>query len=152
MRKISALAIAGLLVLGFSACGDSRDDQGVVTESASAHSLQIKKGDCVGSLEGDQINNVQLIPCGDAHNWEAYATQNMPNGDYPGESEIDKVAQKLCEDEYTKFVGIPEADSKYTWTYLSPSEGSWGNGDREIMCFAGDKAGGVKGSLKGTKK
>lgn len=152
MRKVAALAIAGLLVLGVSACSEPRDESGTVTQSASAHSLSIKKGDCVGSLEGDQINDVQLIPCGDSHHWEAYAAHNMPDGDFPGSEEINKVGQKFCDDEFTTFVGIPVADSKYVWTYLSPSEDTWKQDDREIMCFAGDKAGGIKGSLKGTKQ
>lgn len=152
MRKVAALAIAGLLVFGVSACGDVRDEAGTVTQSGSAHSLQIKKGDCVGSLEGDQINDVQLVPCGDPHHWEAYAAHNMPDGDFPGSDEIGKVGQKFCDDEYTKFTGISSDKSQYTWTYLSPTEGSWKDGDREIMCFAGDKAGGIKGSLKDIKK
>lgn len=152
MRKVTALVFAGLLVLGVSACTNPRDDSGKVTQSASAHALSIKVGDCVGSLSGDQIEDVQLIPCGDAHYWEAYSARDLPAGDFPGETEIGKVAAQFCGDEFTKFVGVTEEDSQYTWTFLSPSSGSWNDGDREIMCIAGLEDGGVRGSLKNVNK
>jgi hypothetical protein len=148
-----AVAAAVLAAGSLTACGSQvRSPEGTVTASASANSLSIKVGDCLGDMNGTSVTDVQLIPCAQAHYWEAFAKTNLTGTTYPGETEITKKADEFCATEFKTFVGISSEDSKYSSPYLYPTTESWATGDREIMCFAGLDAGGVKGSLKGIKK
>lgn len=148
-----AAAVAVLAVGSLTACGSqARNPAGTVTASASANSLSVKVGDCLGDLNGTSVADVQLIPCGQAHFWEAFAKMNLSGTTYPGKTEIAKKADEFCATKFEAFVGIASADSTYASPYLYPTTESWASGDREIMCFAGLDNGGVKGSLKGVKK
>lgn len=153
MRTYIAAAMAVLAVGSLTACGSQvRSPEGTVTASASVKSLSIKVGDCLGDMQGTSVADVQLIPCGQAHYWEAFAKTNLTGTTYPGETQITKKADEFCATEFESFVGIASADSTYASPYLYPTTESWATGDREIMCFAGLDAGGVTGSLKGVKK
>ncbi len=153
MRRILAAVLTIVVVGALSACGNSaRDSEGNVTATASAKSLDITVGDCLGDLANTSIENVQLIPCADAHYWEAYATMDLEGSTIPAESEITTKADEFCVNEFETFVGIAADSSMYAWSYLYPSEETWDTGDREITCLVGLDSGDVKGSLKGAKQ
>lgn len=117
---------------------------------SSTHSLLIKVGHCTGPLEGDLIDNVELLACQNPHYWEAYAATEIPGRLFPGDTVLDERAEEFCEDEFERFIGIPYGDSRYTWTFLKPSKESWRDGDRELMCLVGSETGGITGSLRNT--
>lgn len=153
MRRILAAVMAIAAMGWLSACGESvRDADGTVTAPASARSLDIAVGDCLGDLAKTSIENVQLIPCSSAHYWEAYASMNLAGASIPAENEITQQADQFCVTEFEKFIAIPADQSEYAWSYLYPSEETWNSGDREITCLAGLDSGGVTGTLKGIKK
>ena len=80
------------------------------------------------------------------------ARTELPDGDYPGEDAAREKADTFCTSEFKTFVGVATKDSSLDMFYMYPLKESWATGDREVLCFAGLDKGGLKGSLKGTKK
>lgn len=152
-RSLTAtLLLAGTLALSACSSDAPRDQSGQVTASASADAASIRVGDCVGKLTTGNITAADLLPCGDKHFFEAYASKNAADGAFPGNDPVSQDADSFCGTEFASFVGVPVDKSKYTFYYLTPTEESWKQGDRVILCFAGDDKGGVVGTLKGAKK
>lgn len=147
---------AGLALAGCSLLGDvfgpqigTETDDGVITDV-----FQIKVGDCLNdaSLSDGEITTVPTVPCSEPHDSEAYHAFNMPDGAFPGNEAIDQAALEGCDPAYADFVGIATAESQYDWAYYFPTQASWGEGDREILCIAYDPSGAqMTGSLENTR-
>jgi hypothetical protein len=148
---LGCLAVAALAVAGCS--GSVRDGTGQVTASASVDAFSIKVGDCTGDLGQSQVSAAVLLPCGQAHYWEAYASSRIAGDTYPGVTQVTETADKACSDSFKAFVGVSSDKSDYTYTYFYPTEQTWTTADdREVLCFVGLEDGGVTGTLKGVKK
>jgi len=72
---------------------------------------------------------------------------------FPGESAIEAYVQDECIERFEDFVGIDYYESVIWYSAFWPSEGSWGSGDREIICFLyeGDLSK-ITGSLEGAAR
>lgn len=150
MRRILAAVLAIVLVGSLTACGDAaRDADGTVTEAASARSLDLAVGDCIGDLENTAIENVDLIPCDEAHFWEAYAAMDLEGDTMPPDTDITQQADEFCVTQFEEFVGVAAEESMYAWSYLYPSSETWDAGDREITCLVGLDSGDITGSVRG---
>jgi hypothetical protein len=142
--------VAVLLTAG---CGGApRNDAGQVTAPATTDAFQVKVGDCTGDLSTGTVSDVGLIPCDQAHYFEAFASKQMTDTTYPGESATEKQADTFCADAFEPWMGVSTSKSKYGVFYFYPTSSTWENKDREILCLVGSSEGGIKGSLKGTKK
>ncbi len=153
MRLVRGLAalVCGLILVGCTT-GAPRNTAGQVTATASINPFQITLGDCTGPMKEGDIESLQVVPCGDKHNYEAYAVTKLSGTTFPGEAEVTKQADKFCTAEFRTFIGLAPKDSKYDMFYLYPVESSWAAGDREVLCLAGSTKGGVTGTLKGVAK
>ena len=151
-RRAVAVLAAALALAGCTAGSVPRDTAGQVTATASVDAFQVKVGDCTGSLKDGDVSDLQVIPCAEPHFYEAYASTQLADGSYPGESEVTKQANKTCTAEFERFIGVSTKDSAYDMFYLYPVEASWASGDREVLCLVGSDKGKLTGSLKGVKK
>jgi hypothetical protein len=152
-RIVAAGAVLAVSVLVAGCSGSPRDESGQVTAAASADAFQVKIGDCTGELGTGSVTNIALIPCDQKHYWEAYSSTTLSDASYPGVTKIQEEADEVCAATYKTFVGISTNKSKYSLTYMYPTLNTWTSAnDREILCLAGSKTGGLTGSLKGTKK
>jgi hypothetical protein len=143
---------AAAFVLGGCA-SPVRDDAGQVTASASMDAFSIKVGDCTGDLGEGEVSAAVLIPCGQPHYWEAYASSQLTGDAYPGVTQVTEAADKACTSAFKAFVGVSTDSSDYSYTYFYPTEQTWTSADdREVLCFVGLQAGGVTGTLKDAKK
>ncbi|MFZ1410018.1 MAG: septum formation family protein [Micropruina sp.] len=129
-----------------------RNSAGEVTASAVAAAASIKVGDCTGELKEGSLSTADLVPCAQAHYFEAYASKILTDGDFPGEESLRKSADTYCNDQFETFVGVGSNDSTYVVFHLTPVAETWATGDRQILCLAGSEKGGLTGSLKGTEK
>ncbi|HEY3546304.1 MAG TPA: septum formation family protein [Propionicimonas sp.] len=153
MRTAVSLAAFLLVVLTGCSTDAPRDSAGQVTAAATTDAFSIKVGDCVGKLDGDSAQKLPLMPCDQAHFWEAYASSKLDGTDFPGNSQVNDLSDKACGAAFTGFVGIAVDDSKYEVTYLAPTKESWTQAqDREVVCLVGSSSGNVTGSLKGKAK
>jgi hypothetical protein len=156
MKRVLSLAFVVVMAVALVGCSvfftPSRNEQGEVTASAIAGVFNIKVGDCMGKVATDNVTLQLLIPCTDEHYWEAFMARELPDDDFPGDTEIEEQAYYLCTANFDSFVGIDYRESKYEVFYFYPIEQSWAKGDREILCFVGLESGGVTGSLAGAEK
>ena len=150
----TAVVSALLLVLLTGCSTDApRDSAGQVTAAATTDAFSINVGDCVGKVDGDSAQKLPLMPCDQAHFWEAYASSTLEGTDFPGTSQVNELSDTACSSAFTGFIGIALDDSKYEVTYLSPTKESWTQAqDREVVCLVGLSSGNITGSLKGTAK
>ncbi|MDR0591844.1 MAG: hypothetical protein LBG60_01015 [Bifidobacteriaceae bacterium] len=155
MKSKLVWLVALSVCLGAAGCGligttkeAPRGEQGEVVESAKADVFTMKVGDCTGDLDEGEISESLLIPCGDAHYWEAYASTQMTGDDYPADA-ADQ-ADAYCLSEFEPFIGLSYEESVYEVTYLYPTQETWDLvDDREILCLAGGDTGDLVGTLKG---
>jgi hypothetical protein len=118
-------------------------------------------GDCFNTVDhsladyggaGARSRTVDVVPCGDDHDAEAYAVFPVDAGSddvYPGVDRISQIADRKCAsyaDDYLDGDDVPaDVDIYY---YLPPRDG-WADGDRQVTCFFGGTSGKLSGSVKG---
>ncbi|TDE08100.1 septum formation family protein [Jiangella asiatica] len=154
IRTAVATSFAGAAVVLMGACsedGPQRDEAGNITESADdADVFEVRVGDCLGDFgDSAEVSEVALAPCDDEHAQQAYAVSELSDGDFPGDEAFRAEADEVCVAEFETFVGVPYAESELDYTWLQPTEESWEQGDRELVCLVYDPAGPVTGSLEG---
>lgn len=102
----------------------------------------IDEGDCFDTQvsESSLIRAVWKVPCSEPHDYEVYAAFDY-EGDieyrqpaYPGQAAVQDQAEQRCYERFEPFVGtrwtISALDIRTWW----PSETSWTERDRRIIC------------------
>ncbi|WP_104164451.1 septum formation family protein [Cryobacterium sp. N22] len=154
---IAAFSVGALTLSGCTSLSDlfpqeaARDaETQEISEAGEADVFSLTVGDCFNDQDADEVESVTAIPCADAHDYEAYfAFDVTEDGAFPGDDALTQIAEDGCVAEFATFVGKSYEESTLLFNYLSPSEGSWDSGDREILCLVmgEDK---TTGSLAGT--
>lgn len=103
---------------------------------------EMDEGDCfdVHSEASSLVRAVWLMPCPEAHRYEVYAAFDY-EGDveyrhpaYPGEIVVQDQAERRCYERFEPFTGIRWTISLLDIRTWWPSETSWKDGDRRIIC------------------
>lgn len=154
MRKLTVAGLAAVLAFTLPGCaGGARDASGQVTAPISVDPFQVAVGDCTGELPAGATKTVTLIPCGQAHYWEAFNASTLTDAAYPGEAAISEKAIAVCTAAFKDFVGIAANTSSRRFTYFYPNQTTWNSAnDRQVLCLAGSPEGNITGTLKGVKK
>ncbi|PSL04188.1 putative regulator of septum formation [Haloactinopolyspora alba] len=127
------------------------DDGAPATETADVFDVGL--GDCIGSFATDsEVSNVAKAPCDEKHEQEVFAVTKAPDGEFPGSDAFQKQVEKDCIPEFKSFVGMSYQESELEVQWLEPTEESWAQGDREIVCTVLDPAGPVTGTLEGANR
>ena len=126
-----------------------------VNEAGTADVFSLRVGDCYndeGSTD-EEISSVPAVPCSEPHDNEAYFAFDIADGDFPGDESILASADEGCFTEFEPFVGFSYEESELDFGYIFPTEASWADGDREILCtiYAVDLTQ-VTGSLAGAAR
>jgi len=103
-------------------------------EDVSVFDLEI--GDCFRA-DGDQVESVTVVDCERPHFYEAYDVVDHeagPDEPYPGDEAILEYADTQCQVGFEAFVGLDYQSSVWFITSVTPSEETWPEGDREIIC------------------
>ena len=139
MRNLLLLAVATLIL---SACGGT-----------SVFEMAI--GDCFDDpSQFDEVSSLPTIDCAEPHDNEVFAMFDYTGSAvYPGVEVLQNAADNGCIASFEDYVGIDYFESEIYYSALWPSEGSWDDGDREIICFAyeGDLSK-ITGSLQGVAR
>ena len=91
-------------------------------------------GDCeVGNQDGGEVSSTKTVDCAEPHDAEVYAASYLAEGDFPGDAVIQEQATNDCYAEYSTFMGVEYDDSVYDFSWYYPTEGSWAEGDREVL-------------------
>jgi hypothetical protein len=153
-RRLAAAATIALAAVAMTGCS-------LITEALNGGESDVftlKVGDCLNDegVTGD-IATVPIVDCTEPHDSEIFASIQMDDGDYPGESEAVTFADEQCYDEFEDFVGLSFDESIYTYSTFYPTQQSWDVGDREILCSIthidenGDTVK-IEGSLEGVEE
>jgi putative regulator of septum formation len=98
--------------------------------------FELKIGDCF-STDTDELQTVDVVACAEAHQYEVFALLDHPATDdepYPGADVLLEYADGACQAPFEEYVDHAYQTSIWYITSLSPTEGTWADGDREIVC------------------
>lgn len=140
------LLAAGLVAVSLlmAACQMTIRADGEPTPRASADDgpgvetsvFDLEVGNCF-SATGDTIETITVVPCDEAHIYEAFDVVRMPGDDeepYPGDEAVLAFADAECRGRFEDYVGVPYLTSRFFLTPVTPSEETWARGDRDIVC------------------
>jgi hypothetical protein len=125
------LVLTASAVALFAATGAACSDEGSV--------FSAEVGQCVeevSSLVG-QVSDLPSVDCSDDHEGEVIFLfeHEGDDDDYPGGDALQAEAAEECEaGAFEDYTGTDYATSAIFIGYITPSEESWGEGDRETIC------------------
>jgi Septum formation/Domain of unknown function (DUF4190) len=141
------VSVVVIIVVIANAAG--RDESGAIATAGDVSAESIRVGDCLNGLENGQVSSIPAVPCSSPHEGEAFAVFDLPDGPYPGQSEVDSQAQEKCAVRIAVYSPSAETDPTIGLFILSPSAETWPTGDREVACIAASKSGTTTGSIRG---
>ena len=114
--------------------------------------FSVAPGDCFDDPDTgvDEVSDVPLVDCEEPHDNEVYAVVELDDGDYPGDDVVLSQAQDICLDAFASYVSEPYTTSELFATWIVPTERSWSDGDREVVCVLFDGDGPLEGSMEGS--
>ncbi|MBA3531902.1 MAG: septum formation family protein [Ardenticatenales bacterium] len=124
-------------------------------DSGDISAFEVEVGDCFGDPGQDDVSTLEAVPCDQPHDNEAYHLADYPAGPnepFPGEEEIDTFAEEACVTAFEEYVGLSFQESVFQVTYLQPTEETWEDGDREVVCTLYSDEGPLEGSMKGSNR
>lgn len=116
----------------------------------------LSPGDCFNT-DGSQVDEVSVVDCEQPHFYEAFLNYDMTEGDdeaYPGDEAVLSDADGQCRPAFESYVGTAYDDSALYITVIRPSESTWGDGDRTVICVVNTEnaATEMTGSAEGTEQ
>lgn len=172
--RTTLAALAAVTALSLSACGDdggstdSGDSGGEETAAAEsggeetgaeqpegeqADVFDIAVGDCIGDFAVDEeISDVSVVSCEKPHDQEVFAIFEVPDGEFPGSEAFQTQVQEDCVPKFETFVGLAFQESALDIKWLEPTEESWSQGDRELVCTVYEEGKPTTGTLEGAKR
>lgn len=151
---VAGVALTGCSLLGNIPNGGSGDNGAPETtdgaEGTDTGVFDVQVGDCLndGDINGE-VSEVKVIDCASEHDSEAYESIQIADGDYPGDTALQDQAETECTTAFTSFIDMDYQTSSLDISFFFPTEETWAQGDREILCFVADPSGKTTGTLEG---
>ncbi|MBN4047572.1 septum formation family protein [Acidimicrobiaceae bacterium AH-315-P05] len=124
MKRIIALAI-GMAAIS-AAC-------------SSGNVFAIEVGQCFNDPDNfEEVSDVEMVDCSDPHDNEAYHVYDMTQDDFPGDAAVQDLAQIECVARFDAYVGSDYATSSLDIGAFFPTNETWDQNDREVICFLYD--------------
>ena len=159
LTVIAAIAFFVFFALGAasSSSGGSPLDPFVPPgEESSAQpddTFALPVGSCLDDVASGFITSNNVLDCAEPHTYEVFSSFLVDDGAFPGDDALQTQATDRCGAVFGDFVGIPYADSTLDYSYVAPTEDTWAQGDREILCLIFDPvAGQTTGSLAASQR
>jgi len=146
-----AVVVMGYLAYGAVTNAD-RDDSGEIVGEGTIDAFNIRVGDCFddSSTVGDEVTNLPGVPCSQPHDYETYAVFDVSMTSYTSDEDMSALAYESCLERFDSFVGTDYDSSVLEITTLYPTNESWQQDDREIVCALFDMSNEkLVGSTKG---
>ncbi len=116
---------------------DTPEDSPAVEGAETVTVNELEVGDCIPLIEWEEaVYELPIVPCDALHTDEVYFIFEAPDGEFPGDDELQTLAAGRCDAAFEEFVGIPYADSELDNYWFVPTESSWKRmNDRAIQCI-----------------
>ena len=154
MRSITRIFTAAALVVTLGAC--SFPLGGANQGGSEVSAFDLEAGLCFNDPgnEEEEVTSVSRVQCEQPHDNEVFAVFDYSGqGDeFPGQDALRGQADEECEARFEDYVGIPYEDSVLLATYLTPTEQTWAQGDREIVCYLYERDAQLTGSAKDSRR
>ena len=124
----------------------------ILATACSGGVLSLSVGDCFDYPDGaDEVSDVEILDCGEAHDNEVFATYDLPGSVFPGQDVVQADASAGCVTRFEPYVGSDFETSSLGIGSFVPSPTSWAQDDHEVVCFLNDFDGDtLTASAKGT--
>ena len=128
-----------------------RDASGAIVDEGNVNAFEVRVGDCFDdSGASDEITSLPGVPCSEPHDNEAYAVFDVTITSYPEGDGMWDLATESCKERFESFVGLDYESSSLDIFTLYPTDASWKQNDREVVCAVYDmNADKLVGSAKG---
>ena len=120
-----AAVVATLGIAATAGCGGSE----VVTEAAGGECFQGRGG------PSDE-RGFDKVMCNDAHDGEVVSVFQLDGSDFPGQEAVEAEARLRCSEDFEHYVGTPVEESTLDLRTFAPTEETWEDEDREVICTA----------------
>jgi hypothetical protein len=137
MKNWAIYAIAGLGFLAYNMASNvDRDASGAIVGEGNVDAFEVRVGDCFDDTDAfnTEINSVPGVPCSEPHDNEAFAVFGISLASYPQDEAMADLALDECKQRFDVFVGKDYASSSLDIMTMYPSEESWKQNDREVIC------------------
>ena len=132
------MAVVGFAVYGAATSVD-RDSNGAIVEEGNIGAFNVRVGDCFNDVGfADEVSSVPGVPCSAPHDNEAYAVFDVSVTSYPEGEGMSELAYESCMDRFAAYVGKDYESSSLEITTMFPSQQSWRENDREVICAVYD--------------
>ena len=136
---------------------DEPADTTTTTEGSSEPTdldvFSLAVGDCFLDPTGDGgLEVVPGVPCSEPHDNEVFYIHTIDAADLPSDEEMTSLIESECYPAFESYVGLDYGSSELYIQPLKPSEGSWSQGDRELVCVLYDPDGQLTGSAEGANR
>ena len=130
-----AVVVMGYLAYGAVTNAD-RDDSGAIVGEGTINAFHMRVGDCFdnSSAFDEEVSDLPGVPCSEPHDYETYAVFDVSINSYPSEESMSELAYESCLDRFDPFVGTDYDSSILEIITLYPTDESWQQDDREIVC------------------
>jgi len=133
---VPALAVA--LVVGYLTTA-RRGDSGELASAGRVTVDELRVGDCFNSGDELEISEVDGVPCTEPHEDQVFHLADYQAATYPADEEAWGAAfLSVCAGPFASFVGEPYDTSELFAYPITPTEESWSDGDRGVICVVYD--------------
>lgn len=154
VRNTCLAVLAAGAVVSLSACGLVNSFLG------AGNVMEVGVGDCFDEAEmktalgSGEVSEIPLIDCAEPHDAEVFYVEDLPEGDYPGDSSVQASMEEICTGSaFEEFIGVDYMESAIYVGGLSPTVDTWDNiDDREILCYVTSDSGAITESLAGANR
>jgi Septum formation len=112
--------------------------------------FRLRAGDCINSPP-NAVAAPQVLPCGQPHDGEIYATFSVAGHRWPGTAAIGGQARQGCAARLSGYLNPQLATAVLAESYIYPDQGAWDAGERTVVCEIRSTAGKLTGSVRGLR-
>jgi hypothetical protein len=112
---------------------------------------ELRRGHCIRELPLHTGPTLEIVDCDQRHDAEVYglpAIDEPLSASFPGDDVLLDRAESLCIDEFDTYVGRTYSESDFEFGFFYPSEESWDEDDREVVCYAWDPIGPLNETIR----
>lgn len=124
LLRYAWIPVVGIvLVVGFLLSQGQRDLQ------------NLAPGDCFDAADAETITEIDAGPCTEPHEYEAFHVTTVSGDTFPSRAQLEETFTAECLPAFETYVGVPYQDSEIYAEMITPSEESWADGDRTVVCI-----------------